>query len=56
MQWVPGTLSAGAKGPEGEADHSPPAIRQYEEKVDLYIHYPTCSHDSVASVRVELYR
>jgi hypothetical protein len=38
IQWVPGTLSLGEKGPGREADHSPSSSAKVKECVELYLH------------------
>jgi hypothetical protein len=39
IQWVPGALSSGIKGPGREADHSPPASDEVK-KMRIYICTP----------------
>jgi hypothetical protein len=40
IQWVPGALSVGVKGPGREPDHSPPSSAEVKECVTLYPHSP----------------
>jgi len=48
-QWVPGTLSLGAKRPGREAANSPPSSAEFKEWVELYIHPPIRRHAVVLS-------
>jgi hypothetical protein len=55
IQWVPGTLSLGVKGPGREAGHSSPSSAEVKECVELYLHSPnTPSWRSVKSTGTTL--
>jgi hypothetical protein len=38
IRWVPGALFLGLKRPGREADHSPPYIAKFKERVELHLH------------------
>jgi len=43
IQWIPGSLSLGAKRAECEADHSLPSCAEIKECVELYLYSPNTS-------------